>query len=498
MRLLFWCLFLSCSLCLLPKPGLGNPIPPANYEELEAHLFAFRFEAAQEMIQSLESSGWQAYYQNSLYVYQYLATQNKIWLGKLQLNWKSSLDHLETLPEALPQKGVMLAELHCKRAALEFLEGNYLLALRHARIGRTAALRNAKSFPQNQDQLKILGTFNVIFGAVPRKYQWITDPLGLEGDIQLGLNQLSTASQQGNLLRVESVFFASYVEKVMLNEGDRALQRLQAEREKRGSSYVLDYFMALNYLQTKQNTAALEILSQYEAYHPQGVSPLPYWNYQLGKAYYYKGSHRLAQRYLARFIKAYPDGMYHTDAAFRLGMSLTLSGQYHQAKNMFQHIADRSHSGFDQDEYADFMARRFLAQEPSVAELNLFRARHYYDGGYFEKAQNVLSQIEQSLASLNENEKTELYYRMARLYHSQKEFAQAQSYYQKCIDTRPTFQQWLQAYTLYYQGEIALEQNELSAARSYYEAALKKDDYFYQSGLENRCKARLGGIKKIE
>lgn len=501
MRFRIWWLCIVCSAILVggqPSLQAAPTASPPPLPELESQLFAFRFEAAQQSIESLEPGPYQAYYLNSLYVYRYLATQETDWLARMQDNWKNSLDQLTSMAKTQPLKGVMLAELHCKRAALEFLEGNYLAALRYARQGRAFVLDNAEAFPNNPDQLKILGTFNVIFGAVPRKYQWITDPLGLEGDIDLGLDQLSQAAQGGSLLRLESVLFASYVEKVMLNAGDAALHRLQQERQQNGGGYLLDYFTALNFLQTKQNEAALQILRQYEIYHPAGVFPLPYWNYQLGKAYYYQDAQRLAQRYLARFLKAYPDGMYYTDAAFRLGMSLTLSGQYPQAKNMFQHIADRSHSGFDEDEYADFMSRRFLALPPTEAELTLFRARNAYDGGYYEKALQALQNLEASVTTLTEDEKTELYYRRARLAHSQDQFAIARTYYQKCLETSPSYQQWLQAYTLYYQGEIALAKNQLSEARTCYEAALKKDDYFYQSGLENRCKARLSGIKKLE
>jgi TolA-binding protein len=341
----------------------------------------------------------------------------------------------------------------------------------------------------------VLGAFNVIFGAVPSRYQWITESLGFEGDIATGLEQLSRASRQGKLLRLESVLFASYAEKIMLNDAPAALNRLKGEKEAHGATYLLDYFLALAHLQTRQNEQAIAILNQSEQYESPGVFPLPYWNYQLGKAYYYRDQQREAQRYLARFLKAYRGNMYRTDAAFRLGVSLTLSGQYQQAKKIFAHITKGEESGFELDEYAAFMAGRFLSAKPSEAELALFRARNFYDGGYEMEAAEILGHLEKR-QDLNEDETTELYYRWARLKHNQGQLVQAQQYYEKCGTTEATYQRWLQAYALYYLGEIAQSQEDWDTAKAYYQDVLGRDDYFYQAGLENRCKTRLSALEK--
>ena len=52
-----------------------------------------------------------------------------------------------------------------------------------------------------------------------------------------------------------------------------------------------------------------------------------------------------------------------------------------------------SHSGFDEDEYAEYMASQFAETPPGTHVSELFRARNYFDGGYFEEALVILNSL---------------------------------------------------------------------------------------------------------
>ncbi|MEL6592222.1 MAG: tetratricopeptide repeat protein [Bacteroidota bacterium] len=494
-RLLRRTLLLLCLLlCILPVPAQDDR-PSSKQAIIEQHLLDLEFETAQERLPILSSMAEVAYYGFSVRIYQYLATQDKQYFQDMRSVWRHTENAIEELPESDRRRALLLAEIHCKRAAAEFIKGNYFSAVQYARSGRNYAIEQQQRFPKDQAIYKVLGVFNAMFGAVPSRYLWITEMLGYEGDVRQGLKQLTTAAQiEQSYLPIEAVLFASYIEKIMLNQSEQSLERLLRARKQHSPNAVLDYFCALAYMQNKQTEKALPFLQNQLASTNLGRTHMPYWDYQMGKAYYNRGNYQQAYPYFKRFLEKYRGKLFLTDAHFRLGMAYTLNGQYASGKPYFSRLAERENSGFDQDEYAAHLAQIFAERAPTTTERSLFQARHFYDGGYFEKAEQLLQNLNQQ-DGLSADNKTELYYRLGRLYHDQKQLSKAVEHYQAGIEQAAQEEVWLQAYARYYLGEIARQQNRPQEARKQYEAALKYDDYWYQSGLENRCKTRLGEIK---
>ncbi|MEM6345778.1 MAG: tetratricopeptide repeat protein [Bacteroidota bacterium] len=490
--LLLTCLLLCSSSVLAQTNSFSS-----KQKEIEVAILNFKFAQARQQLSKLPSQAHRTYYELSINVYQFLATQDNRYFLQMRNKWRASEASIEALEDNNPHKRLLLAEIHCKRAAVEFLKENYFSAIQYARSGRNYAIDQSNRFPQHKEIYKVLGVFNAMFGAVPTRYLWLTEMLGYEGNVQQGLKQLSIASQsQTGFMMLEADLFASYIEKIMLNQSQVALQRLLVSRRLKGESAMLDYFCALAYMQNKQTEKALTLLQKNRPQSEEARQQMPYWEYQIGKAYYFRGDYGLAYVSFKRFLKAYQGSLFRTDACFRLGMAYTLNGNYAEGKQYFALI--NQESGFDQDEYAAYLAQRFEKNIPSPALQDLFKARNYYDGGYFAKAEGILQQLLLKEKSLNAEERTELQYRLGRLYHTQNQFDKAQKYYEASTLESVEEQKWLQAYAQYYLGELAYKRAQFPLARSYYQKALEYDNYWYQSGLENRCKSRLDEIKALQ
>lgn len=466
-------------------------------KEVEDQLSRFHLTSAEDLIGKMSDRGYQKYYACNLLMYKFFATQDASYLQEVRAVWKASLATVETIPEDDPLKYVLLSELYCKRSALEFLDQNYLTAIRLARTGRIMIRRNQNRHPANVEQLKVMGIMNIVLGAVPRKYQWITHSLGFKGDLPLGIKQLEQAATSSTLLRFEAIVVRNFVQKNVLNSPDQALLGFQSMQQEYGQNLVADYFLATALLGMKKCDEALMILSQRDQYLNEEVFFTPFWDYQLGKAYYFKNDLRNAQRYLARFIKAYQGKLVSVDANFRLGMALSLNQSYELGRQFFRNIAQGELSDLDQDEYARYMAAKFLEQKPGKYVMNLFRARNYFDGGYYDQALLELDKIKDAYGILSQEERIEFHYRQARLFHAQGEIEQAESQYQKCVE-QPEAEEatWLQAYSYFYLASIARDQGLIESAKVKYKKALNFDKYFYQSGLEYRCKVALSELKQ--
>lgn len=465
-------------------------------QSLEKDLQEFRLDAAEEKIYSLNEPKLRAYYRCNLLIYKYFSTQQSSYYSALDTYFDEAVDIIEESP-ADPLREVFLSDLYGKRAVIAFLDHNYFQAIRYARTCHKLIDKSRETYGDHIEQMKIRGLFNALLGAIPQKYLWISNTLGYKGDIQEARLQLEAAARESSYLRQEALFILYFVEKNMFNETHKSLARLETERKEIGGNILMDFILASGYLSTKDNKKALEVLNRRGYYSRKGIFFIPYWDYLMGKAYYYKGSHGLSQMYFSRFLKGYEGKVFKSDAFFRLAMSYALDEKYPEALPYFQRIAHGKKEGLDEDEYANFMAEKFSQQAPTPYQLKLFRARNLFDGGYLQNAMELLSELEKtSFGKLNLEERTELYYRYGRIYQQEGKSKEALTYYEKCRKESQSEQSWLQAYATFYSGEIKRKQAQLKEAKVLYKEALTYKDYFYQNGLENRCKIALSEIKK--
>jgi tetratricopeptide (TPR) repeat protein len=484
---------LCCLILILRCLPLSASEPATYRQRVEARISAFQFTHAQALIPLIPNRGYQAFYQSHILAYKYLATQDPAWLAELRGQWGDALRTVESIPASDPARTGFLADLYCKRAAAEFMAENYLTAIRLAKTGYGYLQETP---PGRPEALKLRGLFHVLFGAVPSRYQWLTQMLGFEGDVATGIALLEQAQAGGATLRMEAVVLLFYTQRNLLNDPQAALSRLDAEVQAHGPSFPLDYLRASALLSLRHTDEALSILRRKPSYLSEQVFWSPYWDYLQGKAQYFRNDWDQARSSLGEFTRTCKGSLFLTDAIFRLGMAELLAGRQEAAQPWFARIARERSGGFDEDAYAASMAWQFLQVPPSQATLDLFRARNYFDGGYFDRARETFGQIEALAAALSPAEAAELQYRYGRLEHLCSRYPQAQQRYQAALEIPlegPA--RYVQAYSLFYLGELERERGSREAARRYFEQALRMDQYHYQSGLESKIKPALTALR---
>ena len=462
--------------------------------DIEKSLEYLQLDQAEIQAGNISHKSYQLFYKSNILIYKFLATYSPTYYQALKKSWTETIEAIEEMPDTDSMRNILLAELYYKRGALEFFMENYFTSVRYIQNSRSLIRKNEQKFPGLQEHKKINGLFNVAFGAVPRKYQWLTNFLGFSGDIQVGVSLLKEAAEQSKLLPMEAELMAYYVAKNMQDQPRKAIGRLLKVKNRMEDNIVLDLCLASGYMGIKENEKALSFLTKRDVYQLNpSVFFIPHWDYLLGKAYYFKQDYPNAQLCFSHFLKSNGGNPFRTDATFRLGMAFTLDGNYPKGLEFFKALASDKSSGFDEDEYADHQAQRFSRLEPTKTIKALFSARNLFDGGYYIQALSILDSLAKQ--PLNISDKTELYYRYARVFHTQGKLDKASTAYHICIKQTKSEQLWLQVYAHYFLAEIALEQRKTDEARSFYKKALTFDDYFYQDGLENRCKIALAELE---
>lgn len=480
------CFFLA--IFLLPGFSVARDSQQV-FRDIESLFVELRLNQADQQIDAIGDPGYRAFYQSNLEFYRTLSAMQKSDFAHFRAEWDTWLEQVEEISENDSLKEIMLADLSAKRGIVEFVQHNYLTAVIHVRSSRKYLDKSRDKYGMMVEQLKLEGLFEVLLSSMPEKYKWIADPLGLTGNVNTGLTYLRISARTCRLFNGESQLLLAMVEKNILDQPEKTIQRLERYRRRlQRPAILVEFFQASCLQRIKKNERSLRILEARTGFGP-GISDFPFWDYLAGKGWYFEGNEVKARTSFLAFLDGYEGDLFKTDATFRIGMCWLYEGQVSQAQPYFREIAGQSNEQFDEDNYAASLAARFLNEQPGPVLLGLFRARSAYDGGYHEKAMTILTQTQSSFA-LRSPEWVEWYYRKGRIYQDQGRSSEAIDAYQKCLTySADKYTTWLQAYACFYVGEIYAEQEEYQQASDSYRKALAYDDYFYQSGLENRCKS---------
>ena len=460
--------------------------------QVENLITQFKMEEASALSLTLPAPYYD-FYESNICFYKFTATQNATYKNDFFANWDKTIQAIQALPSNDELKNVLMCEMHAKRASIHFLALDYVTAAWHVREAHQYIQSNKKSFPTATANLKMSGIFNVLFSNVPKEYQWFMNMLGFKGDFDAGYKQLKSAVNDSDILRSEASIVLFFTEKNLAGKPKEALQRLVNEQQKVGKCMILDFFMASAYFGLNENEKALDILDNRRQYaENDAIFFTPYWDYLLGKGYFFKENYPAAIRSFTDFSTHIKGNLYTGDALFRLGMSHLLNGDYASAKVQFTKLQSQQNSGFDEDEYALSTAKRFIKYPPSYYTQQLYRARNRYDGGYYTESILILDKVKKDLQKLTQENKTEMYYRYGRVYHQADFPNAAKTSYLACIsETSPGTSAYMQPYACYYLAEMHKKEGSKDLAKSYYKKALTYNGYLYQSGLESKCKVAL-------
>lgn len=410
---------------------------------------------------------------------------------------KRALEAIQRLPDTDSERDMIAAELFFLRGAVKAMDKKNIGSAFELKNACALIYRNGQRFPQNREQLKLLGIFNVAMSAIPKKLKWLGSVLCFTGNLQLGLKQLEIAAEHSKLLPQEAAVMLFYFEKNLLGKPEAAVLRAKKMVEAHPNSIVANYLLLSGYLETRQIDAAIALVHAREAslISNPSVEPLPIWHYSRAKAHFFRLEYDACIRHMDKFLGMYAGKTLYADALYKKAMSLALAGRYAEAQPVFHQLTKAEGSSFDVDEYALSQAAVYLLREPTETEKQLYAARNLFDGGYYHRSIKTLIPIEANAVNCGENDRCELWYRLGRNWQELDSARLARGCYVACISTQPVRSLWMKVYAHYYLGKLEESEQHYDNARREYQIALSYDDYDYQAGLEQRCKAALEQLK---
>jgi tetratricopeptide (TPR) repeat protein len=357
---------------------------------------------------------------------------------------------------------------------------------------------NAALFPGFPLHNSGLGLIHVLGGIIPDNYSWVVRLLGLDGDVKKGLDELTiVAGYHGNnetfrLFRTESLLYLAFLDATLGKDAKNAMKILQQFEDQNDPSAdqgnpLMIFVRATILAKAGRTDDAIRNLQQYHA----GTGEFPFYFLD-----YLTGLNKLnrldpdADLYFIRFLKNYRGKNYVKSGYQKLAWTFLLNGNSVKYREYIDKVLTRGASLVDNDIQA---GREAKSKEPPNEIL--LRARLLSDGGYTDRAIQLLQGDNVKDFLKTTKDRLEYQYRLGRIYQQSGNFSGALRSFGATIKDGEG-EPWYFAANAALQSGIIYEQlKDYGNAEACYRLCLKMKNTEYKNSLDQ--KARLG-LKRVK
>lgn len=395
------------------------------------------------------------------------------------------LDGLKPSAETLFLK----AELNLQRG-FNFLNlGQEINAVLAIRTAYNQAQECIKKYPQFIPILKTNGVIQVMIGSVPDKYHWFMSLLGMKGSVVTGQKQLQSLRQSESSLNTEATILYYTIKGLINQQHEEATTGILSCLDEQPANRLV-LFLGVNMLmKNSQSEKALELIQTLDR-EKDGL-PMHYIDYLRGEIFLQRGNYDLAVKTYQNFINNYKSINFKKDANFKIAMAYHLLGKEDMAWRYFDIAKKTGKDLAEPDRYAAAQLR-----EENLPNAKLFKVRMATDGGYYPEAKDYFRSI--SPADLkNEKDRTEYYYRRARLADKTGDLKAAKIYYEQTIDMVGDKPWYFAANSALQLGYLAHARKDYPQAKVYFEKALSYKKHEYKNSIDGKAKSALEQLKTV-
>lgn len=417
-----------------------------------------------------------------------LASENKADYERLKGLKAGRLSALEKQDKNSPYYLFAQAEVHLQWGLLKSRFQEFLSSGVDIKRADNLLTSNAAKFPSFLPNKKSSGLIDVIFGSIPSNLKSLMSTLGIRGDANTGIRTLESIAlslprSPYSFYKDEVVFFLCYIETDLIHNKANytKIMRLTASMD---DTSLLKYYLQ-GYVSAKNahNDTAISYLLN----RPKGSDFInfPGINYHLGNAKLNRMDND-ANVYLINYLKEYKGINYVKDAYLKLAYYYFLRGDKERYNSFLKMVKSQGSTYDEKDKQA------LKEASETAPNIDLLKARLYFDGGYYSKALAELADKNVGEFKLKRDQ-IEFYYRLGRIYDESGKDSDAVINYQKAISAGSATSYYYAANAALSIGNIYAKSDKAKAA-SYYKQAIAMKNHEYENSIETKAKDGLTRI----
>ncbi len=441
--------------------------------------------------------------ENSIDFLELLISEDENLFDELEDNKDVRIDMLEKGKEDNPYYRYSIAEVNIQWAFARVKFHQYFAALFEVRKAYKLLEENQELYPDFLPNLVGLGFLHTLIGSIPENYRWVTDIVGVEGDMDQGIKELTTvldssiSSENYAHLRAQSLLFLSFIHLNLHKDLTQAEQMRDQVAQycslpgQEGFSPILYYIYAKLLMKTGKNAEAIELLELYP-YGDKNYYPMPYLYFMLGKARLYDLD-PLAEQAFLDYLHHFK-GQNFIKAAY---MYLSWNALVHNNMEAYNSYKLMIRESGQKEGEPDKVAQDF-SYEDRLPNSQILKGRLLFDGGNYQEAIELFLNQKTLLSLRDKEDSLEYAYRIARVYHEMGNIPLALSHYALSIENGSNEK-------FYYAANAALKSGQIYESREMYKEALRlyklvrsMDFDQYEGSIKQKARAgRLRVQKKL-
>jgi len=457
------------------------------------HIINLEFEAANKLLQieqkEYPDNAILILHQNYIDFLTVLIGEEEEFFSTAKALKSARIDLIRDGDDSSPYYLFAQAEVHLQWAFARIKFEEYLTAAYEIQKAYSLLEKNKEQFPDFKLNIKGLGLLHTLVGAIPEKYQWVTNLVGMEGSVELGLSELKCLlkDEEMEMYHSEIIFLTAFLQLNMTNDEIAYKQLLDDIGSKYSDNYLLNFAAARLSHALGVNDLCVKVLENRPTI--QGKFSFHYLDYLLGMSYLYKLEYEKSKVYFTLFLSNFKGNNYIKSAYHKLAWISFLQGE---DNNYFELVKAKGIASIDEDKVALKEANSAIKNKYHTHS-RLLRTRLLYDGGYYDEALLEISSVK--ILKKYSGFYDEYWYRLARIKSKLNyNYVVVITSYQKSYDLGIVDNQSTNYYAPMSALQIGLiyeKRNDNKKAAIYFERCLSLSNFDYERGIHQKAKIGL-------
>jgi tetratricopeptide (TPR) repeat protein len=363
------------------------------------------------------------------------------------------------------------------------MNGDFIKAFYYAKKSKSLHEVIIDKHQENYDAYLTVGVYNYYAAAMPRWIDAVAGLFGLGGNRALGIQQLETAYEKGDLAKIEAKFFLA---NVYYEEGDYE-RSVQFYRELSSmfdtNPFLLNQLGLLHYSMENFTLAETAFRMAIEKVNAHTLSSKMFAGYFLGRICKLKNDYPAALLYLndaadlgnKRKLFKSIDAWIVGAAYYQAGEVMELSGDRTGAVRYYELAKNHDHTGKSVSQ----AAKNRLQYGLSEFEIGVMRARHTVIYGQPDEGRKLLAELKPKTIEGNEKFLSQIHFYLGRAELADSNFQNAKDHFLEALRLQSDDgdQKWREPQARFYLGLCYVRLGQKEKAKEELEQVLKNDQY---------------------
>lgn len=456
-----------------------------NCKIAKKKIFELNFKEAEYLISKEQHNNtYSSVLQNYIQFLKVLLNEKESDLSSYKNNVSDLINILEKEKDETPEYYSIISEIYFHSAIIKFKMGETVSGSFNFYKSYKTLLQGITKHQSNEDLLKLFAIFKIIFAAIPDEYLWLTDFIGIKGDINSGINFINLKHQkylnENSAKSTEYQALRIIISDIFSKENNKNINITQLN--------IYNPLVRISYLvhliHNGHSALALEILNRNN--QKPDEYKIDYFNYLKGITKLYNID-KDANIYLEDFVTNFEGKNFIKSAYQKLSWYYLIFNNNEKFIKNSSMIKLKGITQFDADIQAINEINHY-----SHKNIDLLKARLLFDGGYYQKSDSILNcnLNNQNLSGFQD----EILYRLARCAQKLDKTENAIGYFNKLLNQFETQSNYYCRVAYLNLGSIYEETGKMELAKDNYLLCLKSKNKQYKNSIEQKAKAGLNRI----